>query len=137
MRIGSRLAVSFSVLLGLLFSVAAVSLFRFEELASVTQSIVDVQVQRVFLAHEANQHAQSAANCLLKLLQTTARERRVALYAEMDAELAAADEAVAKLGNTLQSIEDRNQLERLNGLRSTYDERFRETVELIELSGPA
>jgi len=136
MRIGSRLAVSFSILLGLMFAVAAVSLSRLEDLAKVTQTIVHVQAKRVFLAYEANSHAQVAANCLLKLLQTTARERRIVLYAEMDAELAASDEAVANLGNTLLSTEDRSQLERLNALRSTYDDRFRETVELIELSGP-
>lgn len=137
MRIGSRLAVSFSLLLGLLFAVAAVSLYRFEGLAKVTEAIVDIQAKRVFLAYEANHHGQAAANCLLKLLQTTVRERRVLLYAEMDAELAAADEAVDKLGDTLRSMEDRSQLERLKALRATYDERFRETVDLIELSGPA
>lgn len=137
MRIGSRLAISFAILLGLLFSVAAVSLNRLEELAQVTQTIVEVQAKRVFLAYEANHHSQAAANCLLKLLQTTDRAKRVALYADMDAELATADEAVAKVANTFNPADDRSQLERLNTLRATYDERFRETVELIELSGPA
>ena len=136
MRIGPRLALSFAVLLGLLFAVGAVSLSRLEGLAQVTQSIVEVQAKRVFVAYEANHHAQAAANCLLKLLQTTARESRVVLYREMDAELAASDDAVAKLGMTLQSAADRSQLERLNALRATYDERFKETVELIELGGP-
>ena len=136
MRIGPRLALSFSVLLGLLFAVAAVSLQRLDGLSQVTQGIVEVQAKRVFLAYEANHHGQSAANCLLKLLQTKERERRTVLYAEMDAELAASDEAVAKLGGTLQSMAERDQLERLNTLRVAYDEKFRETVEMIELSGP-
>lgn len=137
MRIGPRLAVSFAVLLGLLLAVASVSLHRFEGLAQVTQGIVEIQAKRVFLAYEANHHAQAAANCLLKLLQTADRDRRVVLYAEMDAELAAADEAADKLDNTFQSTADRSQLDRLKALRGDYDERFRETVELIELSGPA
>lgn len=136
LRIGPRLALSFSLMLGLLFAVAAVSLVRLEGLAQVTQTIVEVQAKRVFVAYEANHHAQMAANCLLKLLQTTERERRVVLYGEMDAELAASDQAVADLGKTLSAAE-RSQVDRLNTLRATYDGQFRETVELIELGGPA
>ena len=103
MRIGSRLSLSFAILLGLLFAVSAVSLSRIEGLALVTQSIVEVQAKRVFVAWQANHHAQAAANCLLKLLLTRDRGQRVALYREMDAELAASDEAVANLAMTLQS----------------------------------
>ena len=137
LRIGSRLAISFALLLGLLLTVAGVSLSRFEGLASVTHTIVDIQLRRVFFAQEANQHALGAANCLLRLLQTSSRERRILIYADMDKALAASDAAVTAIGQTLQSAEEQEQLQRLNALRSTYDEYFRETVELIELEGPA
>jgi len=136
MRIGPRLALSFAVLLGLLFAVSAVSLTRLEGLSLVTQTIVEVQAKRVFVAWQANHHAQAAANSLLNLLQTSAREKRVALYREMDAELAASDEAVANLAKSLESAADRSQVERLNAVRAAYDTQFRETVELIELNGP-
>lgn len=135
MKIGARLAVSFSVLLCLLFSVSTVSLLRFNDLASVTKSIVEVQVRRSFLAQEANQHAQSAANSLLNLLQTPMREQRIGLYAKMDAELASLDATMADATKTLLSDKDRSQVERLNVTRENYDEHFRETVEMIELEG--
>ncbi|MBV8471597.1 MAG: EAL domain-containing protein [Burkholderiaceae bacterium] len=136
MRIGSRLTISYGLLLGLLFTVAAVSYFRFMELASVTRNIVEIQTRRAFLAQEANQHAQAAANYLFKLLLTAERSRRVQLYGEMDAELAASDDAVAEIAKTVQSPDDVEQLKTLNSLRGAYDDSFRETVEMIELSGP-
>ncbi|HLA36665.1 MAG TPA: EAL domain-containing protein [Rhodocyclaceae bacterium] len=136
-KIGQRLRIAFALVIGLLLAVAVVSLTLFNGLSRVTQTIVDVQVRRVFLAQEANHHAQRAATCLLKLLQTTERARRIALYGEMDAELAASDAAVEHVGRTLQSAEDKKQLERLNALRDRYDDQFRETVETIELHGTA
>ena len=137
MRIGTRLALSFALLLGLLLAVATVSLQRFRSLAGVTQTIVEVQTTRAFLAQSANQHAQTAANDLLKLLLTSAREQRVLLYGDMDRELAASDQAVESIAQTVQSAEDAQQLRQLNQLRNHYDDYFRETVELIELKGPA
>lgn len=134
-RIGSRLAISFAALLGLLLVVAAVSLLRLSALTTVTQTIVDVQVRRVDLAHEANQHAQSAATHLLQLLQTADREKRIPLYAAMDAEIAALDAAIAKIDMDESSAQEGAQLARLNELRDTYDELFRTTVETIELEG--
>ena len=76
LRIGTRLAAAFIVLLLLLFTVAASSLSRLSKLASSTENIVEIQVQRAFLAQESSQHAQLAANTLLKLLQTSERQRR-------------------------------------------------------------
>ncbi|OIQ87086.1 cyclic di-GMP phosphodiesterase Gmr [mine drainage metagenome] len=136
MKIGTRLTVSFAVLLCLLIAVSTVSLSRFDGLAAVTRTIVEVQVRRAFLAQEANLHAQAAANSLLKLLQTPDRERRVRLYAQMDAELASSDAAVTEVAKTLLSGQDKAQLERLNAVRKNYGDRFRETVEMIELDGP-
>ncbi len=139
MRIGSRLAISFSVLLGLLFVVASVSLSRLSDLTTVTQTIVDVQSRRVILANKANQHAQAAANRLLQLLQTNEQERRIPLYAAMDAEIAALDAAVTEIGEKLLMKEGRGplgmQLEQLNILRNKYEELFHVTVETIELGG--
>jgi diguanylate cyclase (GGDEF)-like protein len=135
MKISQRLVVSFSLLIGLLFAIAFVSHARLKELATVTRVIVEVQVLRTNLAQEANLHAQKAANCLMKLLQTADREKRIPIYGEMDAELAAADAAVEQVGTTLQSPGERAELDRLDTLREDYDTRFRETVEMIEIEG--
>ena len=101
LSIRTRLILSFSVLLCLLLAVAAVSLQRFQTLTDKTGMLIDEEVRRVFLAQSANQHAQAAAICLLKILQTPEREKRVPLYAEMDADNAAAQVAIAELGRNM------------------------------------
>lgn len=135
--IGVRLALSFCLLLALLMADATVSVQRLQRLANVTQTIVEVQSRRAFLAQSANQHALAAANDLLKLLLTQERDKRVQLYTDMDGELAASDEAVASIAQTVQSPEDVEQLKEINALRNRYDQCFRETVDLIELKGPS
>jgi diguanylate cyclase (GGDEF)-like protein len=135
MKISQRLVVSYALLIALLLAVAVVSHSRLRDLSLVTRIIVEVQVLRANLAQEANIHAQQAANCLLKLLQTPEREKRIPIYGEMDAELAALDAAVAKVGDTLQDPSERADLEQLDTLRETYDTDFRETVETIEIEG--
>jgi len=95
--IRARLILGFALLLALLFAVAALPLQRLEELTTRTHDIVDRRAQLAILSQRANQHAQAAAIGLLNLMQTAEREARVPLYAAMDAELAAADRAVAGL----------------------------------------
>ncbi|TDR80097.1 putative bifunctional diguanylate cyclase/phosphodiesterase [Paludibacterium purpuratum] len=142
LRIGTRLGLAFALLLALLGAVAAVSLSRLDRLLTVTQSLVDVQVQKLYLAHMADQHALTAANQLLILLQTPDRNRRVGLYQQMDGELDAADLAVTRLDKALSeqpsppSAAEQAQLARLKVLRGRYNDRFYQTVNLIELSGP-
>lgn len=136
MSIRSRLSLSFSALLGLLLVVAAVSLHRLDGLTATTQEIVDYQVRRVVLAQRVNQHAQGAAISLLNLLQTADREKRVPLYAAMDAEIATSDRAVSDLGETMITPDVQADIERVTDLRKRYGELFQETVEMIELEGP-
>ncbi len=135
MSIRARLILSFSVLLALILAVTAMSLQRFEGLTDKTQEIVDYQAYRVFLAQRANSHAQAAAINLLNLLQTSEREKRVPLYAAMDAEIAASDTAVTELGKTMLTADIQADIERVTDLRKRYGDLFQETVELIELEG--
>ncbi len=140
LKIGQRLTLAFALMLVLLSGVATISSGRFNELAKITRSIVEVQVQRAFLAQSANAHAQRAATCLLLLLQTNERERRITLYGEMDSELAASDAAIASIAEiekNLQATGDATPLTGLIQLRDNYDDRFRETVEMIEIDGTA
>ncbi|WP_310449240.1 EAL domain-containing protein [Sulfuritalea sp.] len=135
--IRARLVLGFAVLLGLLFAVAAVPLQRLEDLTARTRDIVDRQAQLAILSQRANQHSQAAAIGLLNLMQTAEREARVPLYAAMDAELAAADSAVAGLEMAMLTPALRADVERLTDLRRRYGELFQTTVELIEIEGSA
>lgn len=134
--IGTRLAISVAVLLGLLLAVATVSLSRIEGISAVTRSIVEQQAARLTLAQDANRHAQAAATRLFQLLITFDREQRIPIYTIMDGELAGADEAVEALGKHELSPAERGHLERIVALRERYDELFRETVEQVEMDGP-
>ena len=136
-KIGMRLALAFFILLCLLFAVSSVSISHFNRLTVVTTSVVEVQARRAFLSQEANHNAQASANSLLQLLRTPDREKRIGLYAQMAKELASFDEAIIEVVKTQKSVEDKAQLERLNAARENYDDRFRETVEKIELNGLA
>ncbi|MCM2306659.1 MAG: EAL domain-containing protein [Sulfuritalea sp.] len=135
--ISARLIIGFAVLLGLLFAVAAVPLQRLEDLTARTRDIVDRQAQLVILSQRANQHAQAAAIGLLNLMQTAERDARVPQYAAMDAELAAADMAVAGLEKAMLSPAVRTDIERIADLRQRYGDLFQQTVELIEIEGTA
>lgn len=134
--IRARLFLAFSVLLGLLFAVAAVSLQRIDALTGTTQQLVNFQARRVFIAQSMTQHAQSGAVNLLNLLQTSARDNRVPLYAAMDEQLAASNNAVRDLGETEPEPDIQADVEHLIDLQRVYAELLQETVELIELESP-
>ncbi len=134
LRIGSRLAIAFVLILSLLLAVVALALVEMQHESAVTQQIVHEQSLRLSLAESLQRHAQGAALPLLQLLVTHERDQRVPLYGRMDAENAAADEAMAALvkaspGATVE-------LDALAKLRASYGDLFRETVEQIELGGP-
>lgn len=133
--IRARLVLGFAVLLGLLFTVAAVPLQRLEDLTARTRDIVDRHAQLVIHSQRANQHAQAAAIDLLNLMQTAERERRVPLYAAMDAEIAAGDAALAELDKASPAPLLRTSIERISDLRKRYADLLQATVELIEIEG--
>ncbi|MBE0475401.1 MAG: diguanylate cyclase [Rhodoferax sp.] len=135
--IRARLILAFSVLLGLLFAVAAVSLQRLEGLTNTTQEIVNYQARHVFIAQSMNQHAQAAAMKLLQLLHTPARDNRVPLYLAMDEEMAASGLAANALAQTGLAPDNQSAIERVTDLQQRYAALPQETVELISLATPA
>lgn len=135
MSIRTRLILAFSVLLALLFAVAAVSLQRLDALTATTQDIVHVQARRAELAQRINQHAQAEAIILLNLLQTTVRDERVKLYAALDEEIAASGKAVSDLDKTMLSPQVQGEIDHVSDLRQRYSVLLQETVELIEIEG--
>lgn len=136
LSIRSRLILSFSVLLCLLLAVAAVSLQRFHDLTDKTDILINEEVRRVFLAQNANQHAQAAAIGLLKILQAHQREERVRLYTEMDADNTATHLAVTELGRNVALPAVQAEIDQIHVLGKIYADAFQATVELVELSGP-
>ncbi|MDO9143165.1 MAG: EAL domain-containing protein [Rhodoferax sp.] len=134
--IRARLILAFSVLLGLLLAVAAVSLQRLEVLTATTQEIVNYQARRVFMAQSMNLHAQAAAIDLLKLLQTPERDQRVPLYAAMDEEMAASAKAVHDLAQTGLAADLQSYIGQVTDLQQRYATLLQETVELLEIEGP-
>ncbi|MDP2440072.1 bifunctional diguanylate cyclase/phosphodiesterase [Rhodoferax sp.] len=135
--IRARLILAFSVLLGLLFAVAALSLQRLEGLTATTQEIVNYQARRVFIAQSMNQHAQSAAMNLIRLLHTAERDNRVPLYLAMDEEMAASGKAAKALAQTGLAPDSQTAIEQVTDLQQRYAGLLQETVELIELESPA
>ena len=135
LRIGSRLAAAFTLLLLFLLAVAAFALVQMEKQSEVTRVIVDEQALRVSLAESLQRHAQGAALPLLQLLVTPERDKRIPLYKQMDDENAAADNALDQLLKATINAEDKMALDTLAKLRGSYADLFRETVEQIEISG--
>lgn len=135
LSIRARLILAFAVLLGLLLAVAVVSLQRLDSLTASTQEIVNVQARRALLAQRINQHAQAEAIILLNLLQTTARDDRVRLYAALDEEIAASGKAVSDLDMTMLSADVQQEIDHVSDLRQRYAVLLQETVELIEIEG--
>ena len=127
-----RLILSFTALLCLLLAVAAVSLQRFQSLTDKTTTLIDDDVRLVFLAQRANQRAQAAAICLLKLLQTPERDQRVPIYAEMDTDFAEFNGAVDALMRGARLAGGGEGVARVLQLSATYSDAFQATVELIE-----
>lgn len=130
-----RLVMAFAVLLILLLAVSAVALHRFNALTAGMHEFVDHQARIAFLAQRANQHAQNAALHLLRLQQMPERDRRVPLYAAMDAALADSDAAIGGLERAGLMGEGDTDIRHLVELRTRYGESFQETVELIEIEG--
>ena len=131
-----RLMAAITLLLVMLAMVVGLSFQGFQSLTRSANELVDRQVRLALLANRANQHAQTAANHLLRLLLTAERDARVPLYAAMDDALNAADQALLQLTSvSLKPANDGKTVD-LRRLRDHYGEVFQETVEQIELGGP-
>ena len=134
--IRTRLALAVALLLALLVVVATISFNGFQALSHSAHDLVDRKARHSFLADRANQHAQAAANHLLRLLLTEQRDMRVPLYAVMDEELRAADQTLIQLESAAAEQSMAGNVGDIRRLRNRYGDLFQETVEQIELAGP-
>ena len=134
--IRARLALTIGLLLVVMLILATLSFRGFQSLSDSTRQLVDQQSRHAFLANRANQHSQTAARHLLRLLLTTERDARVPLYAAMDEALGISDQALLQLENAAKASALVGDVAEVRQLRNTYGDSFQMTVELIELPGP-
>lgn len=132
MRIGTRLSVSYLILIVLLVSISLVSIIRFESITASNEEIINGDAIRADLANKINLHAESAAGRLALLFILDDRELRVKTYQEIDAHNAAIDHALEKLIPLLTNNKDTKLLNQLTHLRTEYEREFILTVEEIE-----
>jgi len=139
LSIRQRLLASFAFLLVLMVAVSVVALQRLNALTVGIDHLSGQEARVALLAQQANQHTQSAALHLLRLLQTPDRSERAPLYSTMDAALAQSGAAMAELaGSGLgQGAAGSAALTRLLSVRKSFDDTFMETVDLIEVQGLA
>jgi diguanylate cyclase (GGDEF)-like protein len=133
--IRSRLILAFSALLGLLLVLSVMASYRLETLGASMHKFVDQPARLALLAERANQHSQYAAIQLLRLLQTPERDRRIPLYAQMDAAMTASDAAIAGLTQADNRADPQAHIAQVTELRRRYGALFQKTVELIEIEG--
>lgn len=131
LKIGSRLAFCFSIILILLIVISVVSLARINSLSEASRQFIEEDVNQVTLAAEINIQAQAAALNLLQILLTADRENRVPLYKAMDTHNA----ALEKLINALdRNFVDQSRLNQILEARETFHSSLIETVNYVELS---
>ncbi len=131
-KIGTRLGISFSIILALMLVIALLALTRLNSLSESSSKFVNEDVARVMHASEINIQAQAAALSLLQILTTTDRQARIKLYAQMDDYNKMLDTIIHDL--TEQSDEASvSKLKALMALRNDYKKAFLDTVDLVEI----
>ena len=97
MRISTRLAVGYAVILLFLAAVVVVAVYRLDRMAATTRDVIEGDAARAALANAVNLHAESSAGRLALLFILQEKEQRVAVYGEMDSHNAAIDQAIERL----------------------------------------
>jgi len=136
MRIGTRLAWGYAVVLLFLASVVMVAVYRLDKMTETTRDLVEGDAVRAALANAINLHAESSAGRLALLFILQEKEQRVEIYGEMDGHNAAIDKAIANITPLLTKPEEKAALSRLMGLREKYREKFHDAIEALELNDP-
>jgi len=134
MRIGTRLAWGYAVVLLFLASVVMVAVYRLDQMTATTRDLVEGDAVRATLASKINLHAESSAGRLALLFILQEKEQRIAIYGEMDGHNAAIDQAITKITPLLTKPDEKAILARIIALRETYRENFHNAIEALELN---
>ena len=134
LRIGTRIAAGYAVVLLFLASVVMVATLQLDQLAATTREVIEGDVARATLANAINLHAESSAGRLALLFILKERAQRVAVYGEMDSHIAAIDQAIEQLTPLLVKPDEKLALVRVKSLRETYRVKFHDAIEALELN---
>jgi methyl-accepting chemotaxis protein len=134
MRISTRLAVGYAVVLLFLASVVMVAVYRLDQLAATTREVIEGDAARATLASAINLHAESSAGRLALLFILQEKDQRVTVYREMDSHNAAIDRAIERITPLLTRPDEKAALARIIALRETYREKFHDAIEALELN---
>ncbi len=130
-KIGTRLAISFALIIGLLLVMVFMSLAKIKILSNANEHLINNELSNLILTSEINMKAEAATINLLMILATTDRDARVALYKEMDANNAKVDKLIEKL--SLKPSISQGDKQQIISKRETFQTGYQETVEYLEL----
>lgn len=134
MRISTRIAAGYAVILLFMAIVVMMTVYRLDQLAATTNDVIEGDAVRATQANAINLHAESSAGRLALLFILQQKEQRVAIYKEMDSHNAAIDQAIEHITPLLLKPEEKAALSRISALRETYREKFQDAVEALELN---
>ncbi|WP_422010402.1 putative bifunctional diguanylate cyclase/phosphodiesterase [Roseateles sp.] len=129
--IRTRLGTAFGLLLLLLLALAALSVYRLNDLSSALNHIVDDQAVIRDSVNEINRNAESVARKLLVLMSPDA-ELRVAAYPEIAAANARLDDAMQRLALVLPPGARSERLAEVTRSLADYRASYRDARDLIE-----
>lgn len=130
-KIGTRLGISFALIISLLLIMVFISLARVKDLTDTNENLINNELSNLILTSDINTKAEAATINLLMILATPNRDQRIPLYKEMDASNARMDELLTKLSNSSSILSDDKQ--RIISRRESFQASYQETVETLEL----
>jgi diguanylate cyclase (GGDEF)-like protein len=131
LRIRTRLGVAFGLMLALLLALAALSVYRLNDLSSAMNRIVDDQAAIRDAVNEINRNAEAVARKLLVLMSPNP-ELREAAYPEIGASNARLDDAMKRLALVLPPGPRSERLADVRLRLADYRASFRDAREHIE-----
>ncbi|WP_338846052.1 methyl-accepting chemotaxis protein [Massilia sp. W12] len=131
-KISVKLAVGFGFLVCLILLSIGVGMSRMHSVADVTLQTIKADWPSAQKAMEVEQMAQNNALRLYALLFASDREKRIALYKEIDQNRAKISENLKTLGALAKSAQEKAILERVSQARAAYLQSYQKVADLVE-----
>ncbi len=132
MQIQHRLTISYAFLLIFITAILAVAVLRFSQLTTQFQQVVEQDAAMVELTGRVNTNAEGVAGRLLSLFILDDQQQRAKMYAIIDEQNRAIDDAIASMLTITADSPDLAKVNQLVVLRKDYQEKFLSTVDSLE-----
>lgn len=132
LNIGPRLALGFTILILLMLTIVLVASQALGGMRESTRSIVDGDIAKTELAHQAQDLASFNASKLFQLFAAKDQAGRTGLYGDIDKTKASLDASVKKLASMSQGAEEAALLDTLKQAGEGFTKAFADTADLIE-----